>query len=299
MAWQVSNAQDVGGRKRQEDSFSSFEHKGCIIAVVADGVGGAARGDLISQLVVRSFCNYLRRKSLSNPAADLQAALKHANTEVAQAVNANSDLAGGATTLVGIILMPNLNRIWYISVGDSPLYLLHKRKLQRINESHSLSPEHGEDRSNVITSYIAGESIPLIDSNSQTVHKGDLVMLASDGIHTLSDPQLEQELLANSRVKPLARAQRLVNAILAAGAHYQDNTTVILLINKSSRSSKYIFATATLLFSLITGGAISYWLYPNIIADIKSRLQISSEVIKSTDSNASAGADTNAKPNGE
>ena len=301
MSWQVSNAQDIGGRKRQEDSFSSFEHRGCIIAVVADGVGGAARGDLISKLAVRSFCSYLRSQELKDPAADLQAALQHANSEVARAVDANSDLAGGATTLVGVILAPK--RISYISVGDSPLYLLRKRKLQRVNASHSLTPEADEDRSNVITSYIAGDSIPLIDANSLTLGKGDLVVLASDGVHTLSDLQLEQQLLASSKVKPLARAQRLLDAVLAAGAHYQDNTTVILLSNPSRSRLRYILIVAALLAVLVGGSTISYWLHPQLIEDIKSRVLTSSAVNASADANTStdsnASADANATPPSE
>ena len=295
MSWQVSNAQDVGGRKRQEDSFSSFEHKGCIVAVVADGVGGAARGDLISKLAVRSFCSYLRNQELAQPTADLQAALQHANSEVARAIDANSDLTGGATTLIGVILAPK--RISYISVGDSPLYLLRKRKLQRVNASHSLTPEDGADRSNVITSYIAGESIPLIDSNGLSLQQGDLVVLASDGVHTLSDVQLERQLLTSRKVKPLARAQQLIDAVLAAGAHYQDNTTVILLINKSHSSLRYILAAAALLALLVGGLAISYCLYPQIINDIKIRLPSGSEVNTSIDSNASADANSSADSN--
>ena len=74
-----------------------------------------------------------------------------------------------------------------------------------------------------------GSEIELIDRSQSplALEAGDVVILASDGIHTIPEPEIAR--VAAAAATPDAAAGALIAAVAAAGDPYQDNTTVVVV----------------------------------------------------------------------
>jgi protein phosphatase len=129
-------------------------------------------------------------------------------------------------------------------VGDSPLYLVRRGEIVLLNEDHSLAPEidklavaglisweaaMADPRRHVLRSALTGTEIDLVDRSRRplALQPGDVVVLASDGIHTI--PEAEIARLVSKASTPAAAADALLAAVAAVGDAYQDNTTVVVV----------------------------------------------------------------------
>ncbi len=103
-------AQNIGGRKRQEDSFGFYFCNAserqpfgtAQVFVIADGMGGRAGGDIASQLAVDGFIDAMRRSANWDKSA-LMAALTDANNGIARTVSARREFDGMGSTLLGVL----------------------------------------------------------------------------------------------------------------------------------------------------------------------------------------------------
>lgn len=237
-------AQIQGARDRQEDCFDVLEGDDSTtrVLILADGMGGHVGGDTASGVVVRSIMgNYTESEG---PVAErLRACVDLANDAVANEVDGNPRLSGMGTTLVVAVSSPR--GLEWISVGDSPLWLYRAGRLRRLNADHSMAPilahlvQTGElsaeeaaadKRRNGLRSAVCGGELVLIDVSSQPValQPGDLVVLASDGIETLSVDELAEP-LAEAPAKTLdALVTEILERVQAAKKPNQDNTTLML-----------------------------------------------------------------------
>ncbi len=238
------NAQIRGARLAQEDYFATFllGHLHC--AILADGMGGHTAGAIASELAVKSFRECLQSQTedfLADPPRYLLLALEHANQSIADWIDQQPEYAGMGTTLVALAL--SHQERFHISVGDSPLYCLRDGVLTRINQNHafaetlqeavltgSLSAEaaaNHPDRS-AITSALSGHGLDEIDAPDAGIatRAGDSYLLASDGIHSLSDMEVRQILAASPNAQ--RAAENLVAGVAAKNLPQQDNTTVMV-----------------------------------------------------------------------
>ncbi len=253
--WVLGAASIIGNRETQQDSFL-FEYlpvadtrqdraaTRALVAVVADGVGGAVSGDIASRLAAEYFVSTSDELyNRGEPAARLlSTALTAANRAISQAIHEDRALGGMATTLVGV-LVDQQGLVW-ASVGDSHLYLLRHGQIEKLNKDHSLgaliddqyakgeiSREEAENSlyRNVILSCLSGEKIELIDINAEpfALHAGDRILLASDGLDTLST----EEILDICVETPDSQrcADRLLEQVKDRDMPHQDNTTVLVI----------------------------------------------------------------------
>jgi protein phosphatase len=232
---------DRGARNYQEDAARATPHAGGLAAVLADGMGGHAGGAVASEAASTRFLEAFSAAS-GDQHGRLAEALDLANAAIADRAACRQDLRGMGCTLVGAAFGPA--SLDWISVGDSPLYLVRGGGIVRLNQDHSLAPEidrlvasgrMSEDRGridprrHVLRSALMGSEIELID-RSQTplaLEAGDVVILASDGIHTISEPEIAR--VAAAAATPDAAAGALIAAVAAAGDPHQDNTTVVVV----------------------------------------------------------------------
>lgn len=250
MQFVAGHAQHIGSRGEQQDAFGfsnwtdePFVAHAGFAAVLADGMGGMADGRVASTTGVRVFFDSYRMKTEHERIGQAMVrALRDANA----AVYAHSQQLGtpgqvGSTFVACILHAANL---YWISVGDSVLYLFRENSLYVLNTTHTYSQYldqaaaegkitvedalHDSQR-DALTSYLGIDNLTDVDLCERPIslQPGDRVVLASDGLSkTLSGIEIAAVL---SREEPLSAADRLVVMTLAKARMYQDNVTVICI----------------------------------------------------------------------
>ena len=229
----VAGVAVVGSRSEQQDSYrlNWIEEDKAWLLVVADGIGGHEGGAVASKIAVDGFTAafYSRRKQQLELQACLKASLDAANSLLADAQRDNVHLADMGTTLVAAHLSEA--GLTWISVGDSPMWLLRDGRLLRLNDDHSLRGITGVPgkNSNLLQSALTGHPIPLIDSQSEPVslQPEDVLILASDGILTLPEQSIANT-VAKHFPSSKAIAEALVGAVTNRGKSSQDNCTIVV-----------------------------------------------------------------------
>ncbi len=248
MAFQsdIAGAQIDGARDYQEDAFlithlTDANGDPSSLIIVADGMGGHAAGNVASNMAVQAF-----NKSITTlyPSETLSEALNisilKANAAITDTVKETPALDGMGCTFVGVIIEGK--NMWWVSVGDSHLYLLRDRTLTKLNEDHSYggfldrmeaagSPvdiEPGLSR-NMLMSAITGADIAEIDCPSSpfTLEHDDKLVICSDGLDTLSEGKIIQ--YSDWADSPKECADALMSAVEDAAMPRQDNTTAVVV----------------------------------------------------------------------
>ncbi len=221
--YDVATAISQGARDYQEDAITSDFLIGADagFVVLADGMGGHAAGDVASKIVLTEVYSELKFQYADTDAFETRAPeilrniTDHANDRLRQHARTHPETAGMGATLVVPVMLEN--RLYWISVGDSPLFLYRGGALTQINEDHSMAPQIdfmvksglmdakvGADHPdrNCLTSVLMGTKIPQIDCPQKPMQLqiGDIVICASDGLQFLTNAQIEK-LLARTRRK--------------------------------------------------------------------------------------------------
>jgi len=245
-----------GDRPYQEDCCRfgarapSTWHEQPGLAVLADGMGGEGRGDLAAKVVVDSFIRTFERSALEPPKR-LRPALQSANAALDELKRSDSDLPEnmGCTLLAALIWN---GRLYWISVGDSVLLLAEQGEFRQLNEDHSRAAEvdralaagaidaqaaRFDPRRHQLASALVGREIPLIDECVTPVRlsAGDMILIASDGIQTLSEKALSDAIANAPGDGAEAAAHAVVRAVERAHDPDQDNATVMVIdVNMSA-----------------------------------------------------------------
>jgi len=238
-----AHGQSQGQRERQEDevghiSGNTLDPLGNhSVLVVADGMGGHAAGDAASQAAVRGFLAAYGTRG--QPHDRLRSGLDRANAAIAEETESHPEWSGMGTTLVAAAVAEA--GLQWISVGDSLLCLFRDGKLERLNEDHSMRPVIAELRArgdaetdfyrpNQLRSVLMGDEIAKIDAPEEPfpLKAGDFVVLATDGLETLSDEEIAS-LLAGDAAGPAAACQALLAAVEAKDHPRQDNTSLFVV----------------------------------------------------------------------
>lgn len=220
---------DVGRvRKDNQDSGYAGPH----LLVVADGVGGAARGDIASSACVEAI-RKLDVPPGNDPLSELSATLHLAHDRLAEIVESNPELDGTSTTLTAAVF--DGTHLRFAHVGDSRAYLLRDGVLEQLTSDHTLVQSLVDEgriteaearvhpHRNLILRAVDGVHEPEPDLFSTQVRAGDRLLLCSDGCAGVLDSAALTALL-EGRLTDVAA--RLVVASLDAGS--TDNVTVVV-----------------------------------------------------------------------
>ncbi|MGA3190255.1 MAG: protein phosphatase 2C domain-containing protein [Bryobacteraceae bacterium] len=252
MSFLPGNAQHIGARSSQQDSFGfgdpddeAFLAHGGFVAVVCDGMGGMEHGDLASRTAVRTFLDgYGRKTPAESIPAALERSVREANERVVEMAHELGAAESVGTTLVAAVLLDSgggEHSMYFISVGDSGLFYVSGGQMQTVNRPHVfanvldnavtrgvMSKEqallHPERES--LTSFIGVEELQEIDRNLDPwpIGDGDSILLASDGLFkTLS----REEILGSLNGNPQRWPDALVARTLEEKYDFQDNVTVL------------------------------------------------------------------------
>lgn len=211
--------------------------------LVADGVGGAAAGEVASRLAVETVARELLqvvRSDRSRPPTTLdwggvlQAAVGRANQEIIRArQQAGNDMG---TTLVGALVAGST--AFVVNVGDSRAYLIAHDHLQRITHDHSIvqslldSGQIGEQdvrnhpQRNIILRSLGNESKIKVDLFVVRLEPEQTLLLCSDGLWEMTQDQDLARIVGATHDLAEAAAALVARANENGGA---DNISAILI----------------------------------------------------------------------
>ncbi|RME63306.1 MAG: hypothetical protein D6790_04895 [Caldilineae bacterium] len=230
------------------------------VAVVADGIGGSARGEDASRLAVATIKAWFDTHDLDveRLPSQMRTVIKQANTAIYQKALDNPAMRGMGTTVVLAAICGE--RLYLAHAGDSRAYLLRDGRLHLLTLDHTWAQEaidanritvaeaHTHPNRNVIkrflgpledvdpdTAYISldnrrgdvrlKENRELIEDRPLQMQADDLLLLCSDGLtDELSDQEIQRVL---NNYPPQEAAEELVRQANAAGG--RDNITVVVV----------------------------------------------------------------------
>lgn len=230
-------------RSSNQDAYAVGELPGEVAwAVVCDGMGGEAGGNIASALAVKvisekitsAYNEKMRDASIKNL---LDSAICAANIDVYDMAYSRPDLQGMGTTVVAVIVRDKTAFIAH--AGDSRAYIVSGETIQQITTDHSLVQnmvDRGEitaeqaqhhPKKNLITRAVGVEKRIDIDFSEIDLNDNETLILCTDG---LSNFVTNKEMIDDIKDgQYYAFADRLVKRANKNGGG--DNITVVAIAN--------------------------------------------------------------------
>src|SRR6478735_11752551 len=227
---------DVGRvRSKNDDSAYVGRH----LAVVADGMGGHAGGDVASAATVLDMI-HLDRDDYDGAAGEADTVLadeiQTANSLLSELVHMNPKLAGMGTTVTALLLAGG--KLHFAHIGDSRAYRLRNGTFEQVSVDHTfvqrlidegrLRPEEAETHphKNVLMRVLGDvDASPELDLDTMDVQPGERWLLCSDGLNYVAGHVVERTVRETKDLDECA--ELLIELTLEAGA--PDNVTVVMV----------------------------------------------------------------------
>ena len=245
--------------KANEDRFAVSSYRlsekdstRSVLAIVSDGIGGHSAGEVAAEMAVETISLRVAQSDARSPVDILDNAIQAASDEIAAKAKDSTQRLGMGTTCACAWVIGN--RLFTASVGDSRIYLLRSGNLLQLTIDHTwvqeamdkgiLDPQEARSHPNqhVIRRYLGSPKTPRVDNrlrlasdetDTQSVsnqglhlHPGDMILLCTDGLTDVVEPQEMAPLVRGVAIQ--AGAQALVNLANARGG--KDNVTVVILL---------------------------------------------------------------------
>lgn len=210
--------------------------------MVADGMGGAAAGEIASAMATEVVLEEMQRmwvEGVDRSPDAFARALKHsakaANSKINSFALTHPEYRGMGTTATIAGLLGDT--IYVAQIGDSRGYLVRdsvgiqitkdQSLMQKLVEAGELTEEEAEhsERRNIILQALGPEASIKVDLTHQRLRKGDTLVLCSDGLSTQINRDRITEIVAGEK-ELTAACKKLIDAANANGG--PDNITVIV-----------------------------------------------------------------------
>jgi protein phosphatase len=260
----VGMSRRKSGDDANEDSIGWDNER--MLALVADGMGGHAKGEVASAIVKESL--------LGDRTEDLKGGALRAHAKILEYAAAHPEGKGMGSTLVALTVARRYARV--VWVGDSRAYVMRNGKLKAVTKDHTHAEAAREEIAlsetqvrqhpghNFLTQAL-GRDYPNPAIQQTPLRKGDRLLLCSDGLSgTLRDPQIEKIMQSHADLETCATA--LLDAAVAGGS--KDDVSVVLgeysgpsnwLPNFASRFSPGVWLAVA--GGVILGAALVWILY--------------------------------------
>jgi serine/threonine protein phosphatase PrpC len=210
-------------REGNEDRYVVREEGGTTLMAVADGVGGAAGGEVAADAAVVELAERFFSASRDLPIEDrLADAIRDANTAVLRAADASGTPRAAATLVAAVVRRDHLV---VANLGDSRAYLVREGAPRQLTEDHSGELRHA------ITRFVGDPRGVQPDVFVEDLRPGDRLVLCSDGLTLRVTPEEIAAAVAAGDAESAASA--LVEMANARGG--EDNVTVVLHARERSR----------------------------------------------------------------
>lgn len=224
---------DVGRiRAKNDDSAYVGRH----LAVVADGMGGHAGGDVASAATVLDMIHLDTDDYDEDAGTVLADEIQTANSLLSELVHINPKLAGMGTTVTALLLAEG--KLHFAHIGDSRAYRLRDGEFEQISIDHTfvqrlidegrLRPEEAETHphKNVLMRVLGDvDASPELDLATIEVQPGERWLLCSDGLNYVAGHVVERTVRETPDLRECV--ETLVDLTLEAGA--PDNVTVVMV----------------------------------------------------------------------
>jgi protein phosphatase len=222
--------------------ITDFAEDQVYLLAVADGMGGAAFGELASNMALRTAFDLghsatkwifkVNQKEIEELKGQIETILRLVHRTLLEHGQTDPSVVGMGTTLTGAYTIGMDALIAH--VGDSRAYLFHDGTVERLTRDHTLAqemldtggPPPNPSLRHVLTNCIGGTGQDLrVDFHHYHFEDGDRLLLCTDG---LSDMVNDDEIarILTSHQDPQQACAALVNLALANGG--RDNVTVVL-----------------------------------------------------------------------
>ncbi len=237
-------------RENNEDNVQLWTHDRFVVAVVADGMGGAAAGEQASQIAVDAIQTIMGGASGADPALDgksdeqivalMVESIRRANSNILNRAHDEPSLRGMGTTMTVAFVRPN--RALVAHVGDSRAYAVdaRTRRITQITADHSfvealvaaghLTQEQAEEHPmrNVLYRALGQNEELDIDLYDLRLRFGDRVVLCSDGLtHHVKAHEIAA--IVSEENDPARACQRLIDLTNSRGG--EDNVSVVVIVS--------------------------------------------------------------------
>ncbi|NNF99285.1 MAG: Stp1/IreP family PP2C-type Ser/Thr phosphatase [Desulfobacteraceae bacterium] len=235
---EIAGNTDIGlVRHKNEDTFViDTEEQFCL---VADGMGGAAAGELASRFfgeaTAEVFTGMVNR-SEEIIVQKVQAAFKEANEKILRHIEEKPEHKGMGCTAELLALADDGFVIGHM--GDSRTYRVRHRRMRQLTKDHSLVQEQVDQgiisreeakvhtMRNIILRAVGVKEDLALDILRGQVEDGDLFLLCSDGLSDMVD-EIQLETILVEDISLERKANKLIDAAKKAGG--KDNITAVLL----------------------------------------------------------------------
>lgn len=208
------------------------------LCALADGMGGAAAGELASKIfvdAVKELFSKVQQPSEQGSMELVEQTFRVANEKIVDHARQNPEHKGLGCTAE---LLAFFDQGYVLGhVGDSRTYLFRHGGLKRLTNDHSvvqlqidqglITPAEARKHPlrNVILRAVGTNEVLAVDLIRGRILPGDLFLLCSDGLTDMVEEQVFQKVLAGDLALSL-KADKLVELANSAGGH--DNVTVVL-----------------------------------------------------------------------
>ncbi len=221
------------GMVRAKNDDSAYAGK--YLAVVADGMGGHAGGDVASASTVLDLIHLDHDRHDGDAGSHLADEIQSANSLLSELVHVNPKLAGMGTTVTALLLSGE--RLAYAHIGDSRAYRLKDGTFEQMSTDHTFVQRMIDEgrmteaeaevhpHKNVLMRVLGDvDASPELDLKYFDVTAGERWLLCSDGLNFVRHEMVEEVI---RHTKSLATAaDTLIDLTLAAGS--PDNVTVVV-----------------------------------------------------------------------
>ena len=216
------------------------------LAIIADGVGGNAYGEVASQMCIDAGIDYLSQKQTSSfdrISKELSNAIKLANEEIITIQQNEPKYAKMSSTMTCFCI--GESHLHYAWVGDSRLYLIrpadksinmltHDHTLDRSKIDPEMAPQLYKKASSILTRTVGSILLLKPDMGVTPIQEGDVILACTDGLTDMVPDELILQYTLDSfsdaklnDVESLEKlADRLLDRSLDCGGI--DNVSLIL-----------------------------------------------------------------------
>ncbi len=230
-------------RNHNEDNIHLWTGEDLLLAIVADGMGGAAAGEEASRIAVETIMAYLKMNEPSTQALEIDedqmsSAVKEANVSIMNQAVEHPRQRGMGTTLT--MAFVNNQQATFAHVGDSRAYRVNQHgEIEQITSDHSfvqalldaghITADQAETHpmGNVLYRALGQTSDLEVDTYYADLAIGDRLVLCSDGLtRHVRPPEIASTV--SQHTNPNLMSQQLINLANERGG--EDNISVIVIM---------------------------------------------------------------------